>query len=168
MYGTCGRIDNKADFEKHRSSLSIFSQPSNHSGGGAGLIPHQPTVTSYLYFHWTMENLILIWKIMHATFHSWCICHIRLLQHHWILPDHVDVHWWFFSPNKNMGNHANRITICRLGLRWLLFSCTFFFVCTSFNVFKWKKKKRKNNNTYIHIHYIYTYIYIKCISLLWL
>lgn len=32
-----------------RSSLSLFPQPSNHSGGGVGQIPHWPTATFCLY-----------------------------------------------------------------------------------------------------------------------
>ncbi|KAG1926441.1 perlwapin [Pimephales promelas] len=38
----CSTLD-----KTQRSSLSLFTQPSNHSGGGAGLIPHRPTVTTF-------------------------------------------------------------------------------------------------------------------------
>ncbi len=85
------------------SSLSRFSQPSNHNEG-AGLIPFRPTVTHsactmtettteetlkcIVSEYWclyqmgfpTTTNIDM--KIMLVIFNSWCVCHTACIQYH--------------------------------------------------------------------------------------
>ncbi len=98
-----------------RSSLLLSSQPTNQSGGGAGL----PTVLRlnngevnnaclrvFIFFtrsnYWT--TIILLWKIMLGeTFHSWRICHVSNHINHSISKKENAMLWkryiWMYSKH---------------------------------------------------------------------